>query len=115
MSRSVHRLVYYSRNHVRGPLDAALREKADDLAARVSRQELVLFLGAGVSQAAGLPTWGGLLGQLAGADLASDPDFVKLGALDQARVVQALLPEGSATAEMLIDYAVMRDQARACR
>ncbi|MGS4947848.1 hypothetical protein ACVDG3_20435 [Meridianimarinicoccus sp. RP-17] len=27
----------------------------------------------------------------------------------------ALLPEGSATAEMLSDYAVMRDQARACQ
>lgn len=27
----------------------------------------------------------------------------------------ALLPEGSAVAEMLADYAVMRDQARACR
>jgi len=26
----------------------------------------------------------------------------------------ALLPEGSAVAEMLSDYAVMRDQARAC-
>jgi len=26
-----------------------------------------------------------------------------------------LLPEGSAIAEMLSDYAVMRDQARACR
>jgi len=26
MSRSVHRLVYYSRNHVRGPLDGALRD-----------------------------------------------------------------------------------------
>ncbi|MBP0485047.1 hypothetical protein J5474_21450 [Sagittula sp. M10.9X] len=33
----------------------------------------------------------------------------------QAADELALLPEGSAIAEMLIDYAVMRDQARACR
>ena len=34
----------------------------------------------------------------------------------QARAVEelALLPEGSAIAEMLSDYAVMGDQARAC-
>lgn len=35
----------------------------------------------------------------------------------QARAAEelALLPEGSAVAEMLADYAVMRDQARSCR
>ena len=33
----------------------------------------------------------------------------------QAAEELALLPEGTAIAEMLIDYAVMRDQARACR
>lgn len=42
--------------------------------------------------------------------------------VDYSREVQAraadelaLLPEHSAIAEMLSDYAVMRDQARACR
>lgn len=35
----------------------------------------------------------------------------------QARAADELhlLPEGSAIAEMLADYSVMRDQARACR
>jgi len=35
----------------------------------------------------------------------------------QARAADELdlLPEGSAIAEMLADYGVMRDQARACR
>ena len=33
----------------------------------------------------------------------------------QAAEELALLPEGSAIAEMLRDYAVMREQARACR
>lgn len=32
----------------------------------------------------------------------------------QAAVELALLPEGSVIAEMLSDYAIMRDQARAC-
>ena len=43
-------------------------------------------------------------------------------ALDYSREFQAraanelaLLPEGSAIAEMLADYAVMREQARVCR
>ncbi|HKB37873.1 MAG TPA: SIR2 family protein, partial [Gemmataceae bacterium] len=59
------------------------------------RRELVLFLGAGVSQAAGLPSWSDLLKELAGADLASHLDFRTLSPLDQARVVQARLPKDS--------------------
>lgn len=35
--------------------------------------------------------------------------------LDQAADELDLLPDGSAVEEMLKDYAVMRDQARACR
>lgn len=34
---------------------------------------------------------------------------------EQAAEELALLPEGSAVAEMLSDYAVMREQARACK
>lgn len=42
--------------------------------------------------------------------------MVEYGREFQARAAEelALLPQGSATAEMLSDYAVMRDQARAC-
>jgi hypothetical protein len=42
---------------------------------------------------------------------------VEYSAEFQARAAEvlALLPEGSAIGEMLADYAVMRDQARACR
>jgi len=43
--------------------------------------------------------------------------FIEYSRELQARAAEelALLPHGSAIAEMLIDYAVMRDQARACR
>jgi hypothetical protein len=45
------------------------------------------------------------------------PPVVEYSREFQARAAEelALLPEGSAVAEMLADYAVMRDQARACR
>jgi hypothetical protein len=69
-------------------LDDQLRRKVDELASRAYRDDLVLFLGAGISQAAGLPSWGGLLNKLAGEELASDAEFQKLSALDQARVLQ---------------------------
>ena len=44
------------------------------------------------------------------------PPVVGYGNEFQARAAEelALLPEGSAVAEMLADYAVMRDQARTC-
>lgn len=44
------------------------------------------------------------------------PPVVEYGRKLQARAAEelALLPRGSAVAEMLSDYAVMREQARAC-
>jgi len=49
--------------------------------------------------------------------LATCPPVVEYGREFLARAAEeiALLPEGSAIAEMLADYAVMREQARACR
>jgi uncharacterized protein (DUF111 family) len=48
--------------------------------------------------------------------LATCPPVVEYGREFQARAAEevALLPQGSAIAVMLSDYAVMRDQARAC-
>ncbi len=45
------------------------------------------------------------------------PPVVEYSAEFQARAAEelALLPGGSAVVEMLSDYAVMREQARACR
>ena len=48
--------------------------------------------------------------------LATCPPLVEYGREFQARAAEELarLPEGSAIAEMLSDYAVMREQAPAC-
>ena len=48
--------------------------------------------------------------------LATCPPVVEYGREFQARAADelALLPQGSALAEMLSDYAVMRNQARVC-
>jgi len=48
--------------------------------------------------------------------LATCPPVVEYGWEFQARAAEELagLPEGSMIVEMLSDYAVMRDQARAC-
>src|SRR5262249_26406721 len=45
-------------------LDAKFQKRADELSAKAARGELVLFLGAGVSAAAGLPLWGALLDEV---------------------------------------------------
>ncbi|WP_091381949.1 SIR2 family protein [Geodermatophilus sp. DSM 45219] len=47
-------------------LPAHLRELAEDLGERARRGQLAAFVGAGVSAAAGLPTWEQLLDELAG-------------------------------------------------
>lgn len=48
--------------------------------------------------------------------LATCPPVIEYGREFQARAAEelSLLPENSAVVEMLSDYAVMRDQARAC-
>jgi len=48
--------------------------------------------------------------------LATCPPVVEYGREFQAQAAEelALLPQGSAVAEMLSDYAVMREQARVC-
>jgi len=53
---------------------------------------------------------------LDGGEFGACPPVVEYSRKFQARAAEelALLPERSAVAEMLSDYAVMRDQARAC-
>jgi NAD-dependent SIR2 family protein deacetylase len=84
-------------------LDDRLRHQVDHLTYRAYRKELVLFLGAGVSRAAGLPTWNVLLEELAGNSMADDREFKKLGPLDQARIIKKRVPSlGQAVAEKLL-------------
>ncbi|MGA0543227.1 hypothetical protein [Neotabrizicola sp. VNH66] len=53
----------------------------------------------------------------AGSDITPCPPVVDYTAADQARAADEImaLPESAVVVEMLGDYAVLRDQARACR
>lgn len=71
----------------------SLRPSQQRLAEHARMGELVLFLGAGVSMAAGLPSWSGLLSGLAqdaGLDLG---ELARLDLLDQGSILQRRLPD----------------------
>jgi hypothetical protein len=78
-------------------LTDALKAEAERLASHALRGDLALFLGAGVSMAAGLPSWGGLLDQLANHAGMSREERLALSelrnALDQATIVERRLKD----------------------
>ncbi len=88
-------------------LDQQLRDSADSLAAHAARGNLVLFLGAGTSAAAGLPTWATLLQSLA-TNAGMNADELKalerLPGIDRARIIQGrLIAEGLDMGKIIAD------------
>ncbi|MDP2345282.1 MAG: SIR2 family protein [Deltaproteobacteria bacterium] len=75
-------------------LPQALIEKADSLAERARSGGLTIFMGAGVSRPAGLPSWDELLHALAVDRLPADQlaAFDQLSVLDRAALLQRRLP-----------------------
>ena len=74
------------------PKDMSLIESAKSLAAEAIDSQLVLFLGAGVSAGAGLPTWPGLLKTIAkGVNFETGKRFAKLDYRDQATILKRQL------------------------
>ncbi len=72
----------------------ALTARAHALAAYALQERLVLFLGAGVSVGAGLPTWSDLLKELAqeaGMTPAEREAVNRMHTLDQARIIEGRL------------------------
>jgi hypothetical protein len=79
----------------RDGLSDDLREHARRLAELARAGQLALFLGAGVSVPAGLPSWGELLaGLLRRTDSHVEPEaFERLDDLDRAELIRRLLPQ----------------------
>lgn len=90
------RRAYHRQHSSRWPeLPIPLRKKAQELAELASAGDLVLFLGAGVSHGAGLPTWSGLLQGLAQEpglmNMLKWDDLLNWGYADQARIIERAL------------------------
>ena len=100
--------VYGAAQHLRRqtpkwPLPANQVESAQQIGSAARRGDLALFMGAGVSIPAGLPTWNQLLTQLAdGHSIDVGGGFGSLNALDQAQYLHSKVPQlGDAVARIV--------------
>lgn len=76
-------------------LPPRMEQLARAIGDRATRDELALFIGAGASMAAGLPSWTELIRRLAvGVEGADTEAFAALGATDQAELIQSYDVEG---------------------
>lgn len=86
---AVYAAAQYARRSVSEPLPGRLEGIAVDLGARARNNELALLLGAGVSAAAGLPTWHGLIGGLAeDFGVIEPPNVTDLTPTDRAELIE---------------------------
>src|SRR5215470_2999367 len=96
-------------------LPRRLADAADALAGLARSGDLVLFVGAGVSQAAGLPGWRKFLAQL-GAEAVNlnepgeQEELQALGELDRAAIIQRRLPPGASLGDAAARF--IRERAR---
>lgn len=83
-----------------------LQQHARELALRAAQNRLVVFMGAGVSASAGLPTWAQLLDQLAtraGFTEAERVGLRELGHLDRAQLISGRLGSAESLGEAIRD------------
>lgn len=87
-------------------LPRELRAAADALAAKARAGDLVIFIGAGLSQGAGLPSWRGLLSDLAAARarVTDIPSFDGLGELDRAALIARRLGDDESLGALVSEH-----------
>lgn len=94
---AVYAALQYARRKTFSALSTSLEQHAQELAQLAGGQRLALFLGAGVSIPAGLPSWAKLIETLAEEAPGITPDdLTGLNAIDQADLIERAMPDAFA-------------------